>query len=212
MNWAVRDGLPAPEGVRRWREAERQERNAEETLMAIVDSIARVAYPVELKAFAPEKGGWTAGPVQIPELETRHGFALLLQRLVGYSGAWTASPNFFVMMVDAPILSMLSRLSLRKMELMGRSVYNIDLSGTNLNGARLDGTTFVYSNFSHASMKKTDMQFARIENCTFDEVDLSDVLFENLYFVGNHAQNTKFSKRFKRSINSNTRRAARKID
>jgi hypothetical protein len=170
---AVRDGLPAHELGLQWRQSELQERNGEESLFAILDALARVAYPAELLNAPMVEGGWTAGPVQVHEFQTTFGFVNFIKRLSSPSDAWMASFEMFAPFPNTTVYSLLSRLSLKGARLYGLTIGSAQLFGSDFEGSLLTGATFISSDLSGSSFRNTDLDFAK-----FIDVNLSKVNFE----------------------------------
>jgi|HubBroStandDraft_6_1064221.scaffolds.fasta_scaffold3588888_1 hypothetical protein len=68
---AAQDGMPAYKDSSTWRNAEFEERNGEISLMVLLDSWARAAYPISLIFAKSEDGGWEPGPVHIQLFEKK---------------------------------------------------------------------------------------------------------------------------------------------
>ncbi len=179
-NVAMRDGLPAHEGAVRWRVAEEQERNAEETIFAVLDSFARAAYPRALLGGKQESGGWLPGPIKIPEFNKSNNFESFINRTINQAhGGWVASKFFFVRIQASQVSSMLSRLSFDGAEIIGQTFNSADFSGASFEGANLSGSTFANSDCSGASFKGANCHFLRISDAdfcgaSFENANISD--------------------------------------
>jgi hypothetical protein len=152
---AVRDGLPAHEGAASWRRAEAQEKNAEQSLMGMLDAVARAAYPLDIIKMAKEAGGWEPGPVLIPAFrETPFAFAQFLSRNGNFMNtAWfAAGPDYFYFGTDTFIIRTLSRLSLRGVQITGTILAGASLEGTDLSDARFLGASVTRANLACSNL------------------------------------------------------------
>jgi hypothetical protein len=143
---AVRDGLPAHEGATNWRRAEAQEKNAEQSLMGIVDAVARAAYPLNLVEMPTEAGGWEPGPVMVSAFrESSLAFAQFLARNGDFinTGWFAAGRELLYFGSDSFVLRTLSRLSLRGAQIAGGILSGASLEGVDLSDARLFGASVV---------------------------------------------------------------------
>ena len=159
---ALRDGLPAHERATKWRSAETQERNAEVSLMGLLDACARTAYPFHLLGAPTSEGGWEPGPVHIPIFKANNiNFIQFLIRdgeMVGYN--WMMTFDYFVFASNSILLQMLSRLSLRHVYLIGESLSGSSFEGADLRYAVLTGSSFAHANFGGVDLKNSQLRFA----------------------------------------------------
>jgi hypothetical protein len=171
---AVRDGLPAHERATKWRVAETCERNAEQSLMGLLDACARAAFPSHLRTAIPGDGGWEAGPVHIPAFEADdEAFGRFLARFLEVNQAASFAKEYGLIIGSSQmILQTISRLSLPGARLFGRSFLAADLEGTNFEGAIFIGAVFVHTNLSKSSVRRADFRSAAFSYVDLTHTDL----------------------------------------
>jgi hypothetical protein len=182
---AVADGLPAHEFGTSWRAAEIEERNGEETLLAILDSVSRASYPEHLLFSPPSDGGWTPGPVTIETFKNeRDAFAKFYRRISNSSSGWYADLNFFAPFVSVVTPLLLSRLDLSDTSLFGLMIADADFSGTNFEKARLAGFNVGHSILRGANFRNANLEFARFAHVDLDGADFTDARFNETKLNG----------------------------
>gem|GEM_PF-6009046 len=188
MHVVLNEGLPALDGFANWRIAETHQRNAEVSLMAVLDVCARAAYPSELRGASAEHGGWGVGPVKVAALrQSFTAFETFLNRTagVGEVGAWVigSSPYFPVLVKQAIVLQCLSRLDLKgamigfnmlsKADFEGADLSNTYLLGTSLQGANLVGADLSSAMLMSSSLSAANLNDANLHDARLMEANLS---------------------------------------
>jgi hypothetical protein len=173
-----RDGLPAHENVKTWREAETVQGNAEQGLLALLDSCARVAFPSTLYGVDEAIGGWQAGPVHIPALteDSRVLFALSSRQLerewqpllsrIKYKPELSAAECRLVYADFEGACAIRARFHFAFYVRMNCT--NANLSGSTFHESFLDDSNFQgadlsYTNLSNASMSSVDFTSANLK-------------------------------------------------
>lgn len=199
MNVAVRDGLPAHEGASYWRTAEAQQRNAEEALFGLVDSLARAAYPIELFSVKAD-GGWHPGPVRIAEFNKSDTFSRFLARMNNVTGGgWIASEQLFSRFGLSQAESMLTRLALEEIMFVGHVMSSVSFYGSSFDRAALVGCTFEGANFSCTSMRSTHFHYTRLSEVQFYSSDIAEADFSDCVYLesrGEKVHATKVTRKF----------------
>jgi hypothetical protein len=171
-------GFPIPKGSKSWRELEREQLNAELALWAMLDSIGRVAFPIEQ---AGESGGWLPGPISIPGLsDDPYSLARLLHRhdLIGDAGGFYVHPDsFFAAGEVNPMGKMISRIDYRGAVLSISRLSGCDLRGSNLTEARFLGTNVFISHFGHAKLDRAVFVGSQIAHCSFKSASMEKTDF-----------------------------------
>lgn len=146
VGFELRNGLPMELIVRQFKEACRQARNAEESLIALLNACARVT----------EKLSNIDWP-------TPEAFGELLSRVVGQSDP--ADVAF--------IVRRLSFLNLRDCNLCYRDLIQADLQGADLTGTNLSGSNLNSANLYRAVLTGAILTFASLESVSLNDQDLS---------------------------------------
>ncbi len=172
---ALREGLPAHQLGLAWRGAELQERNAEEALLGMVDSLARAAYPLDLLTQEPSIGGWSPGPVEISEFKLAGVFASFVRRMSNHFAGWSAASRLFVLMPSTPIYSMFSRLNLRQVELSGLQLCQADFEGTDFEHSAFIGASLMDTKFVGSNLKGATLDYAHLDDVSFSGADVTGI-------------------------------------
>lgn len=234
VDLCLKDGLPAHETATVWRHAERQARNAEETLFAVLDATARAAYPLRLVGKEEAEGGWCAGPIRIGELQDSHtALENVLQRLSIPIGLTTE----YVRFIDGPVLvysanniplinGFMSRLDLSgsilgsrlysKIDLQGSKLHNsimfgghfisADFDCADLSGSNCQGTMFSFSSIENAILKKVDFAHSRLTETSLSGSDVTGATFVSADLSTVDRKNVKGASAFRGAKKGATRR------
>jgi uncharacterized protein YjbI with pentapeptide repeats len=196
---ACRDGLPAHEGASTWREAEFQQRNGEQALLAMLDACARAAYPSILHGAAVEQGGWESGPVRISVFqEHSNAFWKLLLRL--------RTPDYQGLMYASRVVGMsngiegriVSRFSLPDVNLFGETLAFMDLEGADMRNAKLHGAAIIRSDLSYANLTSAYLSFAHLETNKVTDTDFRGADFTGAEFFEQDMTSAKLDKNFRK--------------
>ncbi|BAL74194.1 NACHT domain-containing protein [Bradyrhizobium cosmicum] len=206
---AVRDGLPAHELRIQWREAEAQERNAEEALLSVLGALGRAAYPSDLFQARAVDGGWIAGPIDVPSLRDEAIFSAFLSRFSGPFGGYLIHRMMFIPMHSSIAFFSLSRLSLRGIMVAGISLAQADLEGVDFEDARLIGAIFSHSNLAAVSFRNAALSHANFSSTEASNADFSGADLEEAYFDDHSLATAKLSAAQKRGL-SKWRRVTKK--
>lgn len=215
MNVAIRDGLPAHESALSWRTAEAQQRNAEESLFGLVDSLSRAGYPTELFSIKSD-GGWQPGPVRIPEFNKGDTFSRFLTRMNNVTGGgWMASEKVFARFGLSQAESMLTRLALEDAMFTGHVMTGVTFYGSNFDRAALIGCTFDGANFSCTSMRSAILHFTRLSEIQFDSIDITGADLSDCFYLeerGGKIQTIKITAKFIEKKIASERAANRRVN
>ena len=174
LNSTIKNGFPAHRHATTWRAAETIQRNAEETLFAVLSSCAKVAYPMPLLGDDQSRGGWTPGPVIISAFQTVPGsFADLIGRLL----MRVSLPDESV--PDSLVAKFITRLNLDYVEIPTARLYNADFSGCSLQNAIVEIGRLSRWNLSNSNLVGCDFGFTWVESCAFDQSDLTEATFHD---------------------------------
>lgn len=198
---ALREGLPAHQLGISWREAEQQERNAEEALLGVIDSLARVAFPMNAFSQLPNNGGWGPGPVEIPEFKRAGVFASFVRRMSNDVFGWSAAANFFVLMPSSPIYSMFSRLNLQRVDFSGLQLCQADFEGGDLEGSVFVGACLSEVKFAGANLRGATFEYAHLDDVDFTGTDVTDMSVDTADLDKKSRESLKTSKGSRASRN-----------
>lgn len=152
--------------------------------MALLDACARTAFPTDLRGSNPNDGGWEPGPVHIKVFEEDTlSFAHLLHRSESDLNLnWIFGMEYFFISSELILHTILSRLSLRKVQVPGRIMTNMDLEGVNLSGANLFGTTLLHANLYGADLRGARLRMTNFMRANLLEADLRDCNLDEAFF------------------------------
>jgi hypothetical protein len=195
----IKIGIPAHEGAKSWRSAEVYERNAEISLMAILDACAKAAYPIGLLGAPPSEGGWEAGPIHIPAFEEDTvAFAMFVARLtVSDSNGYVSTAGYPMVGPTGILLDMLSRLSLRASNHTCRTLMSANLEACNFQGAQLIGSIFNLSNLTACDFRRANLDYAVIETAQIAGCDFRGASLNRSFFSKRDMKSAKTDKPFR---------------
>jgi hypothetical protein len=174
MDSIIKDGFPAHRHAATWRGAEAMQRNAEETLFAVLSSCAKVAYPMSLLGSDQLRGGWTPGPVKISTFRTLPGsFPDLVGRLSMRLPRHNTVETFPYQLVG----TFLSRLDLSYVDIPTAVLYDSDFTACDLQGAVIEIGRLSRWNLSKCNLARCDFGYTWIEGCRIDHSDLTGATF-----------------------------------
>lgn len=167
LSFVVESGLPAQSISERWREAERQEKNAEVSLLAITDAVARAAYPIDLLNKEPENGGWLAGPVEIESFrQDSNAFRNFIARIGSLpAGILMVDGHFLGAVTGDVVSSCLSRFSLDLCNISSIVFSEAEIDGCSFKGANMVCSTFADSSFIGSDFSNSELFGANIFSC-----------------------------------------------
>jgi hypothetical protein len=178
---AMREGVPAHEGATTWRVAENQEKNAEISLIGLLDACARSAYPSDRYGASASDGGWEAGPVHVAAFESDlKAFGECVKRLADSRiiHLMMMSDGWVVVISPSIILQVVSRLSLRGVHLVGHVLSGASLEGVDLRGSILMSAQLSHTDLSRADLRGADLRGAQLVSTRFTQSDLRGALLE----------------------------------
>jgi hypothetical protein len=196
----VRIGLPAHEVARLWRVAELHESNAEMALMAVLNALALTAYPEHLFNY-DGAGAWGAGPVKISVFEDdRDSFAVFVARLsTGQATGYLSPSGYATIGPDGLIFQLVSRLSLRGVNLACRSFLGTEFEGSNFERANLLGATLVQCNLSLSNFQHAGLEHVNFENSVLSGADFRESKLDHAIFIKRQFQDALVDKPFRPS-------------
>jgi len=183
----LRDGFPAHGELPRhsksqWRLREAWQRNAEESLYALLHAWAKVAYPIELIGNDEDEKGWSPGPIamawpdstvtparaMIARLRDQWGIGSILTVLFS---RWSFPGQHFGI-IDLRQFD-LSGANLRGADLSEANLIEANLRGANLYGAALPSANLNWANLNEAGLREAKLNQANLYGADLSEADCS---------------------------------------
>ncbi len=158
-----------------WRRREIFQRNAEESLYALIHAWAEAGYPFEVKDDGSIERDWDPGSINVA-WTTKRAAADMLARLGDQWSDGTVARQLFQCWD-------LSEANLGRADLSGANLFGANLSGANLFGATLRGANLSEADLSGADLSEANLRGATLRGATLSGADLSgaDLSGANLF-------------------------------
>ncbi|HEX4552715.1 MAG TPA: pentapeptide repeat-containing protein [Xanthobacteraceae bacterium] len=137
-------------------------------------------------------------------------FSEFLVRLMEQNGGWMKGEDYMVPTNYSIILTLLSRLSLKRVDLLGVIMTDADLEGADFEQADLSVCSFSQVNFSGANFHQAEIDGAKFVECNLSETKITKLQASLSFFDSASLKSAKFKLRSERKTHRTSRRPKKK--
>jgi len=188
IGFMLRHGMPMERLNPRpdFQEENRQARNAEEALLAVLNACARVTKTVsKIKWYTPEAFGTWISRLQGQRIDA-DVFCLNCLSFLDLQGCTLILKDFYQANLEGAILrgAYLEGANLERANLEGANLEEANLEGAILRGAILEGANLVRANLERANLERANLGGANLGGAILEGANLEGANLEGAYLEG----------------------------